>query len=235
MGDLGTELPQIAFYIGSGLLLLSGGAKVIQPLATRRALSLARLPSSKGIVSGLGILEILIGSACLATANRAFAAAFAITYLGFAGFVFFLMKFAPEASSCGCVAGHDSSPSRLHVFANLGMSCAGAAVFVNGGIPLVNFISEFHGLELPLLIAMSALGYALYALVVYFLPAYSALNFEVPEPTGQVEQPKMSRFEAEDLVLSQAGITPGHPSLMKAHLLPNTSGDDNSPERPGIT
>lgn len=117
----------IAF--SASLVLMAGGiAKARRPAATGNALSAAHLPSAVGIVRGLGVTEAAIGVAFLSVPSRVTAGLVAAAYLGFAGFLMYLLLGPVAVASCGCAGQRDLPPSWLH--AGLATIAAAAALAV---------------------------------------------------------------------------------------------------------
>lgn len=106
------------FLIAAGLLIISGGSKLIDPAPTAGALRAAGLPAPLPLVYAIAVAEIvaaltgtLIGGwACIAVA---------ILYLGFALFVIFALARNIPIASCGCFGRADTPPTRSHVVFNL--------------------------------------------------------------------------------------------------------------------
>ena len=103
-----------------GLLALAGGMKLVNPDLTSGALRTARLPHSRLLILGIGLIEVLIGvgGIVVGTSTAAFLAA--ALYAGFAWFVINALHNRLPISSCGCLGATEIPPSLHHVVLNIG-------------------------------------------------------------------------------------------------------------------
>lgn len=115
-------------WIGAGLLLLAGLAKVRRPAAPGRALVLAGLPGGVGAVRALGTVELAAALVGLVLGGMAWLPQ-TLLYVGFTGFV--ARERRRPASSCGCF-GEEAVPlTAVHVVVDGVLAlAAGAAVVV---------------------------------------------------------------------------------------------------------
>ncbi len=110
-------------WVGAGLLVLAGVAKIARPTAPGRALLLAGLPGGRAAARGLGALEIVVAVAGLVLGGLAWAPQ-AVLYVGFTAFV--LRERTRPSASCGCFGEEDVPLTALHV--GVDALLAGAAV-----------------------------------------------------------------------------------------------------------
>lgn len=99
------------------LLIMSGGAKLVDTAPTSGALRAARLPWRAPVVMSLGVTEILAGSAALVVGGPA-AVAVGVLYAGFALFVVYALRAGVPIQSCGCFGKRDTPPTPVHVIVN---------------------------------------------------------------------------------------------------------------------
>lgn len=147
-------------WIGAALLVATGAAKVVRPVATADALAMSGFPSSTPVARLLGTGEAVLGGGVLAsvalpTPVPALAAgALGVAYLAFAAVAGRLL--AVGVSSCGCFGEVDAPLSRVHVAVNLVLAVA-AGVAATGAPPAVGG---------PLALALTAACIALGAVMV---------------------------------------------------------------------
>lgn len=153
---------QAVATIALGLLGASGIVKLIDPDPTTGAMSTVGLPSSNSLSRLLGIVEILVAIAALATGGLAVVAAGCL-YTAFAMFTAAALRRHLPIQSCGCFGRDDTPPTILHVAYN---STAAAALFA---LPLLELAPIAWGvapLELVLFLGFAAVGvYASYLLL----------------------------------------------------------------------
>lgn len=120
-------------WIGAGLLVLAGMAKVRRPDAPGRALVLAGLPGGTLAVRALGVVEVLVGAVTLLVGGPVWATV-AVLYLGFTGFV--VRERSRPAASCGCFGEEGVPLTPLHgvVDAVLAVAATAAAVLAAPGV-----------------------------------------------------------------------------------------------------
>jgi hypothetical protein len=103
----------------TALLALAGAFKLRRPAPTVGALQAMRMPSRLALVRVLGAVELMLGTAALATAARPLLALTAAAYLAFAAFVAAALLSGSPLQSCGCFGQRDTPPSVVHLAANL--------------------------------------------------------------------------------------------------------------------
>ncbi len=142
-------------HISATLLLISGGAKLVDPDPTSGALRAAGLPASRWAVAALGLWEIAAGSLALGVGGAIGGSALFVTYAAFAGFIAFALRSGLPIQSCGCFGRTDTPPSMSHVAVNLLAAGSGVWLVISGegdllttltdqplgGVPYVGFIA----------------------------------------------------------------------------------------------
>ena len=101
-------------YVAAAFLVISGGSKLWDPSPASKALADASLPAAPWLVRILGTVEVGIGLLCLAWPSAYVDGALAGMYLAFAGFLGYLLRENPKASSCGCAGKQDVPPNPVH-------------------------------------------------------------------------------------------------------------------------
>lgn len=121
------------FLVTVALLAAGGALKVRRPGDTARALRVMGLPSSPAIVRAGAAVELAVGVGAGIWGSRSLAAAVALSYLGFAAFVWAALRRGAPLSSCGCFGAQDTPPTYVHVV--LDLAAAGVAGAVALGPP----------------------------------------------------------------------------------------------------
>jgi hypothetical protein len=138
------------FIVIAALVGAAGTLKLGRPATTARALGQMGLPSSAGLVRlGAGV-EVAVAAGALAWGSRPFAAALALSYLGFAGFVVAALRRGVPLSSCGCFGVQDTPPTYGHVVLNL--AAAGVATAVALGSPHGAALADLGAMDAPMLL-----------------------------------------------------------------------------------
>lgn len=151
-------------WIGAGLLLVAGIAKVRRPAATTESLALAGLPDRPVLARGLGVGEVVLAMVVLATGHRVAALAVAGAYAVFAGVAAWLLR--TDQGSCGCFGEVDAPLTRVHVVTNVVLAVGAAAAAIAGPAPVPTSIPA-----LVLLVAAVAIGVLLVRMLLVLLPA----------------------------------------------------------------
>lgn len=125
-------------WIGAGLLLLAGVAKLRRPDASGRALVLAGLPGGPVAVRALGAGEVLVALLGLGIGGRAWTLQ-AVVYVAFTGFV--ARERRRPASDCGCFGEQGVPVTGAHVLVDGVLAVAAAVAAVTaapalGAVPL---------------------------------------------------------------------------------------------------
>lgn len=116
-------------WIGAGLLLLAGVAKVRRPGASGRALVLAGLPGTPAAVRALGVAEIAVALAGLGLGGPVWALQ-AVVYTGFTAFV--ARERTRPSSNCGCFGEEGVPLTGLHVVVDAALAVAALAAVPYG-------------------------------------------------------------------------------------------------------
>ncbi len=152
-------------HLSATLLLISGGAKLVDPDPTSGALRAAGLPASRWAVAALGLWEIAAGSLALGVGGVIGGSALFATYAAFAGFIIYALKSGLPIQSCGCFGRSDTPPSMSHVAVNLLAAGSGLWLSIVGGGDLLTVLVDqpLGGVPYVGLIAVGV--YALYLLL----------------------------------------------------------------------
>lgn len=121
-------LPALA--VGGALLVISGAAKVRDPLSALEAIGM----SAETAMRAVGAAEVALGISVLVSPTRLTTAALAVVYLLFAGVIEWQRR-QPGLSSCGCLGGRSAPPSPVHTALNLSFASAAGVAAVLGGAP----------------------------------------------------------------------------------------------------
>jgi hypothetical protein len=151
------------YLAAAALLAVAGAAKAARPYDTARALAagVPGWPARGGAVVvrvGAGV-EAALGLVALAWPARPVAAAVAVSYAIFAGFVVFARARGGPLATCGCFGSPDTPPTILHVVVNLVATGAGGAVAaagLHGASTVVLGHSYAHGVPLAIAAALTA-------------------------------------------------------------------------------
>lgn len=120
------------FIVVAALVGLGGAFKVGRPATTARALADVGLPAPPALVRLGAGFEVAVAAGALAWGSRPFAAALAVSYLGFAGFVLVALRRGVPLSSCGCFGVQDTPPTYGHLVLDLAAAGVAAAVAFGG-------------------------------------------------------------------------------------------------------
>ena len=166
------------YLAACALLALAGAAKAWNPGDTARAVvttvTLPLATTRRLIRVGAGA-EAALGVAGLVYPSPWTAGLVACSYLGFAGFVSFVLVRGGPLASCGCFGRPDTPATRLHVVVDLALAGSAAAVAASvqgqwltsllaqqpwGGVPLVLASGACAWLSYLVLARLSDLGAA---------------------------------------------------------------------------
>ncbi len=162
-------------HFSATLLLISGGAKLVDPDPTSGALRAAGLPASRWAVAALGLWEIAAGSLAIGVGGALGGSALAATYTAFAGFIVYALRSGLPIQSCGCFGRSDTPPSMSHVAVNVLAAASGLWLLVFGGGDLLTTLSTQPLGGAPYVGFIAVGVYALY-LVLAELPKTLALT-----------------------------------------------------------
>ncbi len=152
-------------HLCAALLLISGGTKLVDPDPTTGAMRAAGLPASRWVVAGLGLWEIVAGSAALAVGGVLGGSALFVTYAGFAGFIVFALANRLPIQSCGCFGRVDTPPSPAHVAVNVLAAGSGLWLAFTGGGDLFSTLDDQPLAGVPYLGFVAMGVFALYLLL----------------------------------------------------------------------
>jgi hypothetical protein len=139
------------FLASAVVLVAAGGAKVVRPDDTARALRAAGWRIGRNTIRAGAVGEALVGLAACLFPGPLTGALIAVTYSAFAVFVVVALRRGWPLSSCGCFGQADSQPSYLH--AGLNVAAAAVAIWWSATAPsgLASVFSRQPGLGIPLL------------------------------------------------------------------------------------
>jgi hypothetical protein len=150
------------FAAAAALLVVAGGAKLLRPGTTTKALRQARLPARDGMVRAGAAVEVVVGIAALAGSTVG-AAAVAASYLVFAGFVALGLRTGSPISTCGCFGEPDAAPTPTHLVLNLAAAAVALGAAVGGRPPALADVLAHQPLAgLPFLLLTGVTGYLAY-------------------------------------------------------------------------
>jgi hypothetical protein len=157
------DVLQVLFTSAALLLAIAGVQKLRDPYSLARALRLAKLPDSIGLVRGLAAFEIAAAVSAVVIHHRVVPLVVAALYLSFAVFVTSALARGLPIESCGCFGRADAKPSAAHVALDAFAAAIAVLVAVDDGEPVRILISD-HPLEgiavLVLCAALAALAAA---------------------------------------------------------------------------
>ncbi len=122
---------QAWFLVSAALLVVSGIAKMADPVPTMGALRAARLPHRRWTAVALGGLEIAVAGYAIVFGGVAVLGVAAM-YLAFTVFVVVALRLGLPLSSCGCFGRADTPPTWLHVAYNSVATLAAAVAATEG-------------------------------------------------------------------------------------------------------
>ena len=115
------------------------------------------------------MVEVSVGLVCLLHPVPPGAFALGALYVGFAGFLAFLVFGRAAVASCGCGGVRQSPPSIFHAGLNVAAATSGLAVAIHPIPSLPAFMAEQSIQGVPFLIGTACIGY-LANLAVLYLP-----------------------------------------------------------------
>jgi Methylamine utilisation protein MauE len=216
----------VATTVAAALLVAAGLVKLARPLPTARALYGAGLPGSRWAARGVGAAEVIVGVWFLAAPSAAAAIALGTIYLGFTGFVAYLVVAHPEAGSCGCAGAKDVPPSGLHAGLNLAAALAAFGALAWAPPALGSTLAALGIASVPFLLGLGTAGALAVVATTDLPPALGAYR----RPTAHPVEADMDRHRRADRALASAGVGPQHPSLWPG-IDPDQLGAAAAPER----
>lgn len=165
---------QAWFLISSALLVVSGIAKLVDPVPTMGALRAAGLPDQRWMVRLLGLTEIVVAVAAIVWGGFAVAGV-AVMYLAFTVFVVVAIRGDLPLSSCGCFGRTDTPPTWLHAGYNASAAAAALAMGIAGqsGLDVFDGLSWYQSVAY---VAFVGLGVYVSYLVLSELPSLLAAS-----------------------------------------------------------
>lgn len=140
-------------YIATGVLIVAGLAKSLHPSATAGALRELSVPSPLLAARVLGVAEVIIGVAAIATGHWLTWAGVGAGYLGFTIFAVWALRDQSRIGSCGCFGREDTPVTPGHLAFNAAAATV-AAFAVFDPVELSSFDgSPFEAVLAALLIA----------------------------------------------------------------------------------
>ncbi len=161
----------VPFFTAALVLAWSGTAKLRRPGQLVRALGVAGLPVGPAGVRLLASAELGLGTLGLLRPTAAVAVAVGLAYLGFAGFLSFLLVAKPAIGTCGCAGDREVPPSWLHVALDVvaAGSAFGFGVINRGPEGIVGMVAPLPLHGVTFLVGVGLLGY-LASLCAAYLP-----------------------------------------------------------------
>jgi hypothetical protein len=199
-----------AFFLAAGLLSIAGALKVVRPRATAQALVDAGLPASAAVARGLGLAELAAASWAILVPDAGGAFALAVAYLGFAGFLAYVLRTHPDAGSCGCAGAKAVPPSALHLTLDLAAVAIAIAYAAAGGPSAASWIGGLGAAGVAVLAGLALAGWLAVVAVTEAPGAWGAWSPPAHVPDAHRRDDHDATAET---ALASAGIGPGHPSL----------------------
>lgn len=161
--------------VAAAVLLLAGGAKVIRPGDTARALEAAGVPGGPALVRTGALAEASLGAWAVGWAHPTAMALVVLSYAAFTLFLAWAMARSLPVSSCGCFGEPDVPPTTVHVGVDVaaGIAAAGAAIGEAPSVAAILGDQPWAGVPYALLVA---LGVSLTILTLTRLPRLRALG-----------------------------------------------------------
>jgi len=132
-----------AYWVTCVVLVVSGLAKVTDPAATESTLRSLGVRAPSGSGRAVGLVEVGLGAAGLATALWPVATLVALLYLGFAAVVAAALR--EGLADCGCLGVRASRPTRAHVAANVVSAAVAAGASLRGPVALADGLGTLSG------------------------------------------------------------------------------------------
>ena len=147
------------------LLGAAGLLKVTSPDPTRVALRAAGLPSTALAARTLGAVEVAITLYTLAVGGRLAAGLISLTYLGFAGFSFLVIRTSRGKASCGCFGASGAPLTNLHVGVDIAIAAVAALGIVNPVPGLLTVVADTPFFGIPFLVFTGLLAWLVQVLL----------------------------------------------------------------------
>ncbi len=161
------------YLASAALLVVAGGAKLLDPLPLVRALRSVGLPAPQLLVRAVAAAELAVGLLAIGTGARWAAIGVALSYAGFTAFVLLALRRGGVLASCGCFGRADTPPTRTHVAVTGALAAVATAVAAQPLAGLGGLLAAQPGSGVPLLVATAAVAATAY-LVLALLPMLTA-------------------------------------------------------------
>ena len=159
-------------FMFATLLVVSGVPKLTDPVSTTRALESIGLPPKRSLGRAVGVVEIIVGIGVIAIGGPVMAAALAVLYAAFAGFILIALR-SNKVKSCGCFGSDDTPPSLLHLTIDLGAAAVGAVLVAQPVGHLLEVMGETPWAGIPFVLLV-LIGTWLALIVLAILPGLFA-------------------------------------------------------------
>jgi hypothetical protein len=159
-------------YIVTGVLLVAGVTKMLQPSATATALRTLAVPSPMYAARALGLGEVALTTAAFLIGAPLLWAGVALSYGAFTVFILWALRDGAVVGSCGCFGREDTPPTPGHAAFN-----AAAAALAGLATTDPVRLSDFDGslIEGVLLASLVGIGITLSITALTALPRTLAL------------------------------------------------------------
>ena len=166
----------VPFFTAALVLAWSGAAKLRRPGQLVRALGAVGLPARPGSVRLIASAELGLGTLGLIRPTAAVAVGVGLAYLGFAGFLSFLLVERPAIGTCGCAGDRDVPPSWLHVALDVAAagSALGFAAIGRSSEGIVGIAARLPLRGVTFLVGVSLLGYLAFLCAAYLPQALTS-------------------------------------------------------------
>jgi hypothetical protein len=161
------------YLASAALLVVAGGAKLLDPLPLVRALRSVGLPAPQTLVRAVAAAELAVGLLAIGTGARWAAIGVALSYAAFTAFVLLALRRGGVLASCGCFGRADTPPTRTHVAMTGALAAVATAVAAQPLGGLGGLLAAQPGSGVPLLVATAAVAATTY-LVLALLPMLTA-------------------------------------------------------------
>ena len=198
------------FFLAAGLLVLAGAVKVVAPDATAQAIIDADLPGSRSVARLVGLVEIAIGIWASVAPAAGGAIACGALYLGFAGFLGYVLVVHPDAGSCGCAGPTPVPPSRLHLTLDTLAGLVAFAYAFTVAPSLATWLDTLGWGAVPVTLGVALAGWLAVVAVTVGPGAYRSWT---PSVHDHDAEPHGHDHAVADRELEAAGVVSGHASL----------------------
>jgi hypothetical protein len=170
------------------VLAVGGFYKLRDPAPTATMFATLGLPSSPGLVRGVGVVEIAAGTATFLVGGPVATGGVAALFAGFTLITLRLVRLGDAAASCGCFGRLSSRPSFVHVGVDAAAAVVAAIGALTGTPGFLELRSDLPAAGVPQLLLV-ALGAWLVVVTLTVLPDTLAAARRGPR------QPSVRPFE----------------------------------------